>query len=244
MAMTVNTTKFTNWQDGRQPGVPWTSTAPAITSIKDEVLKRWGGGDLGSYGVRPVRAGESWSSHAFGAAWDWRWENPGPGRAVLEAEVLPWLIDHSSELGVQAIHDYHGCRIWRSNRGDGKGAYWKPQPASGPTGMGQSWAQWLHIEVTADAWADGTPAAQKVRGAVDVPKATMRRGSRGQQVEKLHSHLLFFKFIDSVKKPAVFTKATEAGVKKLQSTIGVKADGVYGPQTQVAYTRWLANHGM
>lgn len=181
------------------------------------------------------------SSHAFGAAWDWRWKNPGPGRTVLDNEVLPWLINNSAELGIQAIHDYTNARIWRSSRGDGKGAYWKPQTVSASSGMGQTWAQWLHIEVHAEAWNDGTAADDKVKGAVDVPKATLARGNRGSQVRKLHDHLLFFKFIDEVKKPEVFTKATEAAVKKLQEAVGAKVDGVYGPGTQAKYTRWLAD---
>ena len=104
--MTVNTTKFTNWQDGRQPGPPLTTCSPALVSIDAYLQKRWGGSNLGCLGSRAVRDGNAWSSHAFGAARDWRYENPGPGRQVLLDEALPFLIEIRGKVGDRVTGAY------------------------------------------------------------------------------------------------------------------------------------------
>ena len=79
-------------------------------------------------------------------------------------------------MGIQAIHDYKGGRIWRSTRFDGRGAYWLAQKPSS-TGMGQSWAGWIHIEVHADAWFDPRSVEERIAGVVP-PRPTLRRGDK------------------------------------------------------------------
>jgi len=74
--------------------------------------------------------------------------------------VLPWLVEHSEELGIQAIHDYYGARIWRSVREGGKRG-WKAQPVKAD--MGASWAKWLHIETTKRGWKDGSRVDGRIR---------------------------------------------------------------------------------
>lgn len=232
--MTVNTTKFTNWQDGRQPGAPFTECSPNLVVLGDFLAKRWGLVSLGCYGIRPTRDNaEAWSSHAFGAARDLRYQDPGPGREVLLAEILPWLIENSDELGIQAIHDYAGGRIWRSTRGDGKGAYWKDQPHSS-TGMGQPWALWIHIEVHEAAWADSRSIEDKLAKPT-VPAATLRPGDRGPQVAALFNWLRFFGFTKARNTPTVYKRATVRAVKRLQRKAGLAVDGRYGPRTAAAF---------
>jgi hypothetical protein len=234
--MTVNTTRFTNWQDGRQPGPPWTTCSPNLVVLGDWMRKRWGLMDLGCYGIRPVRGGEKWSSHAFGAGRDLRYANPGPGRDVLDNEILPWLIENSDEFGVQAIHDYATGRIWRSNRGDGKGAYWKDQPAA-ESGMGQPWAQWVHIEVTEESWGDARPVEDRLAGVI-VPAPTLRVGDQGPVVAALFDWLRFFGFTKARKTPTVFGRSHERAVKRLQRRLGVApVDGRYGPLTAAAFQK-------
>jgi hypothetical protein len=209
-----------------------------LVSINTYIDKRWGGQDLGCYGVRAVRDGEKWSDHAFGAARDRRYVNPGPGRAVLLDEILPFLIEHSDELGIQAIHDYAGGRIWRSDRGDGKGAYWKDQPKSGA--MGASWAGWVHIAVHAGAWFDGRSVEDKIAGVL-VPKPTLRLGDKGPEVLRLNEWLLLCKFTPSDPRPT-FDRRTRVGVKRMQRAVGFPRrdrDGVYGPKTAAAFEAWL-----
>ncbi len=235
--MTVNTEYFTNYQDGRQPGAPFDKDSPNLMALNAYLLKRWGGLYLGCYGVRPVRSGQAWSSHAFGAAIDWRYMNPGAGRAKLESEILPFLIDNSKELGIQAIHDYVGCRIWRSNRGDGQGAYWKTQTKDS-AGMGQSWAGWLHIEVDAHFWGDARPVEEKLQKEVVVPAPTIKRGTAGPNVLQLSTELIFLGLCNG-KPTKTCTLTLERGIKRLQKKLRLTPDGVYGPATAARYKAWL-----
>jgi hypothetical protein len=237
--VTVNDTEFTNWQDGRQPGPPLTTCSPALVSLDTYLQKRWGGSNLGCLGSRAVRGGSTWSSHAFGAARDWRYENPGPGRAVLLDEVIPFLIANSAELGIQAIHDYKGGRIWRSNRGDGKGAYWKDQPKSS-TGMGQTWAGWVHIEVHAKAWFDGRSVEDKLGGRI-VPEATLAFGDKGPEVRWLYDYMQLLGF--TKRTPGnVFDRPLVWAVRRMQRKVGFKRadrDGVYDQWTAVAFQHYV-----
>lgn len=205
--MTVNT-EFHDWQE--LPDLSKTTCSPALVSLGAFLIERWGGQDLGCYGQRSIIGGTSMSSHASGAAIDWRYQEPGPGRDRMLNEVIPFLVDNSAELGVQAIHDYVGSRIWRSYRsGDANDGWLGQEP---DTQMGQSWALWLHLEVTTTAWDDGRPIAEKLTTplssgappvadeppdgerraapaatmvAVDVNMPVVRRGDQGAAVMKV-----------------------------------------------------------
>ncbi len=105
--MTV-ASSFVSWNRGRTPGAPFTAASPNLLLLAAELRARWNLKNLGIYTVRPVRGGTAWSSHAFGAALDAGYgiRHGGPGIEVLEAEILPWLIENSAELGIQRIHQY------------------------------------------------------------------------------------------------------------------------------------------
>lgn len=156
--MTVNTNDFYNWQGASKLDyIKYRVTSPNIESLHDYVMKRWGGVNLGKRArKRPIRGGTEPSTHSFGAAWDWRY----PSRAV-GLDVIKWLVANSKELGIQAIHDYYGCTIWRSTRKDGKGG-WKKQPEDKNNGMGQKWATYLHIETTKNAWGNKVPVDKRL----------------------------------------------------------------------------------
>lgn len=150
--MTVNTDNFYSWQRPDKKDYKQFKTAsPNILAIKDAVQKRWGGTNLGIYGEREIRSGGYPSTHSFGAAWDWRYKTRAEGVAVIK-----WLVANSKELGIQAVHDYYGCTIWRSHREAPAERGWlKQKPDS--SGMGAKWAGWLHIETTKSDWANATP---------------------------------------------------------------------------------------
>lgn len=155
--MTVNTTEFYSWQKaGAADKLRFRKASPNLLALKDYLLKRWGGKDIGIYGERPIRGGEVPSSHSFGAAMDWRYDNRKEGQAAIR-----FLIKNSKELGVQAIHDYYGGTIWRSHRDAPDKGGWKPQPPD-DHGMGQAWAKWLHIETTKSAWGNSTPVDKRL----------------------------------------------------------------------------------
>ena len=167
--MTVQT-EFYNWQVnpdqhavGRNPVRPNSST-----QLADYLQRRWGGQWLGGYGERSVRDGTSLSTHAFDAAFDWRYENPGPGLAVADSEIVPFLISNSHELGVQAVHHYRRCIIWRPPGTSGRpagGDGWKQQ-APARSGMGQTWALWLHVEFLPSALPDGRSVEDRLSNVV------------------------------------------------------------------------------
>jgi hypothetical protein len=148
--MAENKTKFYNWQKAAAGDyVKFRKESPNMVAIKDYLCKRWGGTSVGILNKRPIRGGSSPSSHTFGAALDWRYGDTAVHRQKIEKEVIPWLIENSEELGIQAIHDYVGSRIWMSVRVGGQRG-WRAQPAK--DAMGASWAKWLHIETTKESW--------------------------------------------------------------------------------------------
>lgn len=142
--------------------------SPINTTWNAYLLNRWGGQNLGCYAARPVVGGSSPSTHGSGAANDWRYQDPGIGRSRMLNEVMPWLINNSRELGLQAIHDYVGCRIWRPPGTSGRPS--QPSPDSGwrqqtpGSQMGQSWALWLHLECLNTRWND-TRSVNEMLGA-------------------------------------------------------------------------------
>jgi hypothetical protein len=155
--MAENTSDFYNWQHARTKDyVRFRKASPNLLAIADHLIKRWGGTNVGILNKRPIRGGSMPSSHTFGAALDWRYGDGDNRREIAVHQVLPWLVDNSAHLGIQAIHDYVGCKVWRSVRSVGARG-WKAQPIGSEGGaMGAGWAVWLHIETTRTMWNDGS----------------------------------------------------------------------------------------
>lgn len=154
--MTVKV-KYYNWQTPKTSDyVRFKKASPNLVELNEWLCKRFNGSSLGIFNKRPIRGGTSPSTHYFGAALDWKY----PTRVAAKL-VIKFLIANSEELGVQAVHDYVGGCIWHADRG------WKKQAADSE-GMGQSWATWLHIEVTPSQWKDSRPVPVKV-GAENLP---------------------------------------------------------------------------
>ena len=164
---------------------PSSGPTSGIETWKRYVLGRWRGMDLGSFGVRNMRGSNQLSVHAVGRAWDWRYADPGPGRAASD-EAISFAIANYETLGIQAVHDYVKCQIWRCDR-SGRGPGWKTQKAG--NGMGDPSAKWLHWEVHLDAplhWntveelLTGAPkATHPPTDAPALPQPTLKRGDSG-----------------------------------------------------------------
>jgi hypothetical protein len=224
-----------------------------ILQWKSYVMRRWPGGtDLGTWVVRNVRNGTSLSVHAVGRAWDWRYVNPGPGRATAEA-AMEFAIEHHELLGIQAIHDYVSARIWRSSR-PGTGPGWKDQPRVNE--MGAPWATWLHWEVHPASPLHQRSVAEVLRRAgvtddqqsgskpaSEFPAPTLRRGDRGDRVVHLQRILAFWGFY-RFAVDGDFGPLTEAAVAAWQRSMRNyepgPVDGIYGPRTRAAAVRWHA----
>jgi hypothetical protein len=202
----INTAKFTDWP--RLPAATmqrFRMSSPNLVKIQEHCTTSWQGTTgLGIWGVRRMRGSATvWSVHSWGAALDLSWR--GLPRSVA-VEICDWLVEHSADLGIQAVHDYGGCRIWRSVR-VGARAGWQQQ-AIDAEGMGQPWGDWLHIEVTEDAWADSRPVPLRI-GSV---RPVLRRGATGPAVLALQQIM-----------------AEKAG-----QPIG-RPDGQFGPRTLSAW---------
>lgn len=237
-------TKFYDWQaSGRNPGAPFNRTSPNLVQLRVELARLFGGTSLGGYYVRPIRAGQAWSSHAFGAAIDWRIDDD-----TTRARAIEWLVANENVLGIQAIHDYHGSRIWRVGRG------WREQPASSSTGMGQAWAKYLHLETPPDRWADATPIAQRTGTPptptppptpaliVDAPSHlpfSLREGvDDPHRVRWLQTICNQRGWHDSdghvLAVDGRFGRRTGEAVRTMQRALGVVADGIYGLKSATA----------
>lgn len=191
--MTINPSQYTNWQQKPQSDLAvFNHLSPNLALIRDYCVTTFHVADVGGYGVRPIRTGTSLSSHSFGAANDLSYRGFAVGSdaaAVAErrlgiAPCIAWLVENSAELGVSAVHDYLNGRIWHPNRDlnlypDG----WKPQ-APDLGGMGQTWGDWLHVEVDESRWYDSTPVASRLKPGVPPPAAwpSIHLGSSGPLV--------------------------------------------------------------
>ncbi|CAN5824828.1 hypothetical protein BH20ACT4_BH20ACT4_04710 [soil metagenome] len=233
------------------------ATPTGMASLKDYVISRWGGADLGCLAKPPrvMRGGTLPSLHCWGIAWDWRWANPGPGRATAD-QVIDFCIEHAGPLGIQAVHDYEQCRYWKSYAG------WQDATNSASTGFGQSWAQWLHIERTWAAANDGRridqaladagitekgntgPTQKKASGKLELPDPVVKDGDQGANVALLQDFLRFFRFADFSRSDGEFGPRTLKAMKQAQQAFAskgwyeAKIDGEYGPRSHVAATRY------
>jgi hypothetical protein len=225
---------------------PSTGPTSGIETWKRYVLGRWGGMDLGSFGVRTMRGSTtSLSVHAVGRAWDWRYADPGPGRAAAD-EAIDFGITNFETLGIQAVHDYVNCTIWRCDR-SGRGPGWKEQEPG--NGMGDPSAAWLHWEVHPDAalhWntvdellTGAPPAVHRPADAPALPQPTLKRDDDNQRVAQLQRVLNFW-LGTALESDGRLGPRTEAAVKqwqtRLQPLYSGPIDGCYGPLTRDAAT--------
>ena len=223
--------------------VPSDGPTPGIENWKSYVLGRWPGGiDLGTWGVRNIRGGTTLSVHAVGRAWDWRYAKPGPGRDAADAAIA-FTIENHEALGIQAIHDYVECRIWRSDR-SGRGPGWKQQPAG--NGMGEAWAAWLHFEIHPESQLHQRPVSAVLSDAggeaapeptAALPLPTLDRDAVGDGVVLLQQVLQFWNYyrgeINGTYGSATVDAVT-AWQRDLQCMNAGRPDGVYGPRTHAA----------
>lgn len=140
---------------------PYEACSPNLLALRAHLDATWPGGQyLGCQGNRDIRAGGTVSTHSYGAAFDWRYPDASANAVIV------FLIANSAELGVDAIHDYLRSRIWHAGRtpdlGDAYTAWWRPQTPSTVNGMGQAWANYLHIETHPDAFTTSTPISPRL----------------------------------------------------------------------------------
>ena len=243
----TKSTEYYNWQKATTDDPHYgKGPAPALISIRDFLLTRYGGLNLGIYGIREVRGGGPLSSHAFGAAFDWRYMNADQtglvGRTKMLNEVMPILINSSKELGVQLIVDYVGCRTWNASRSGDQYGGWKPATPN-QYGEGQSWAGWLHIEVNPTEWADGASVPQKL-GVVPLPGTPPLPPVNFQMLQFGLTVLVPF-----TQRPTLKLGSTGSWVQFAQAAckkdgFGIVIDGGFGSNTDLVIRHFQTKHGL
>ncbi len=251
--MTINTTLFTEWRDRTDWNAPqFNRDSPNLRSLLDYLRWCYGGVSLGCHTGEPVKAGSRPRAHHFGAALDWRWERHPAypdikfiTRHQLDTEVLPFLIEWSQELGIQAIHDRG--RIWRSVRANGNHG-WQDYD-TGYTG-------WIHIETTPRSFEDDVAIQARLDIATGIPdvvfpkpvapavdfrtgqwglwplatKVLIKRGDKGDIVRYMQS-VISFKAGGNITIDGDFGPKTELRVRDLQAFFGLVIDGLVGKRT-------------
>lgn len=230
--MTIQKNPFTNWQQ-IQPQSQYQRNSPNLVLLRDYLIATWGGQNLGIYGAMPKGATYI-RTHYNGAALDWRYENPGPGKDFAQAFILRWLIDYSHELGIQSIHDYVNRRIWHakrtSNEDDAHSAWWKLQKPDGK--MGAKWATYFHIETTRQQWNVTVPIDMRLGKPVEQVtfKPTLKLGATGDYVRWLQQRLRNNGY-SGMEVSGRYTQNTHDNVVWFQTVSGLSPDGVVGPKT-------------
>ncbi len=131
--------------------------SPNLLKVRAYIQARWGGQDLGCHGNRYVKGqgnSKTWSSHAWGAALDitaGSWE-------TNFNEIAPFLIEHSEELGINALHDYR--RVLHAD-GTTRGRIWKPLIGWQPSNIGAP-GTWIHIEVRPGNYTDARTVEERL----------------------------------------------------------------------------------
>lgn len=215
--------EFTDWQKKRTSDLAkFPKASPALVSLKDYLVPTFGGANNGIYGVRNIRGSKrTLSSHAFGSAMDYSYR--GLSRGVADT-IIDFLIKNSEELGVQAIHDYMGCRIWRANRSGDKNFGWMKQRKDNE-GMGQPWGDWLHIEVNERKWSDSRSVLEKLGSDT---RRVLRPGDFGDDVLWVQ-HTLQNKANQTITTDGKFGTQTEMAVRNVQAFLS----GGKGPVTGI-----------
>jgi hypothetical protein len=155
---------FDDWQDQPPPAIHNTCS-PNLLAVLAELQRRWPFAfNDGCFGSRPIRGSSTVvSSHSYGAAIDVGYH--AADDEIVRDQVVGFLVGRSLELHIDALHDYRRCRIWRAGRtpdvSDACVGWWKAQRPSGVTGMGQVWANHLHLETTVAGWGDASPAGDR-----------------------------------------------------------------------------------
>jgi len=214
----VEATRHVSWQTNKTTA-GYDGPSPNLQTLAKYCADRWGMRSLGIYNRRPIRGGLKWSSHAFGAALDLAWDD----RALLDGEILPFLIGYSDELGIQQIHDYPRVRYWRAGRG-----WVNASPGQG--------GQWLHIETHPDTWGNPTAIEGRVGEPTEAtpnpappkwPGRPVKLGSKGITVEMVQGRL-------GLVTDGKFGPRTDDAVRTFQRSRGLDADGIVGPITWAA----------
>lgn len=222
---------------GRRPGLEL--FADGIEYLTNGAL--W---NNGTYGLRPMTSDATKPSvHGTGRAVDLDATNMGgtrPGMSLTDLHKWADLFaDRADLLGIEMVIHYayrgpHGQygRVWRCDRDA-----WRYPNAGVLAGGGTTWADHLHIEMSPE-FADSPTKVQAglaalLFGATPAPTAPAtpkypgrpsKLGSTGKAVERIQTRL-------GLKVDGWFGPVTDAAVRQFQASHRLTVDGVVGPIT-------------
>ncbi len=132
---------------------------PGARHLGEYLLRRYGGQLIGGYNPRAKRGGSTASQHRNGGTIDWRQDDDGRRAAAL-AQLEAWQY----EIGLQRIHDYAASRAWYcGDAANGqKSLGW--HTATGAA-FGETWATYLHLELTSAAALDTRTIDERIAPA-------------------------------------------------------------------------------
>lgn len=242
--------KWEDWsaRPATPPEAPYGRFSPNLSLIAAMIRLMFGAKGGSGFNVRRSRGGTRWSPHAWGAGWDGSFL----GNAGRRADAIAWLLANWEALGVQAVHDYAGARIWHAGRtrSSNPADWWKPQPTSASTGFGYS--SHLHIETHPSRWADTRPIVDRLRGEIRIGAGPLplvvvlgglKRGATGLDV-------LFVQRVvnaargSTMPEDGIFGPITAAGVRDFQRANNAKPDGIVGPVTWALIIEAAKAHGI
>lgn len=137
-----------NWQEHPELNDQYNQLSPHLQAFERWTTKNYGGTVAGDYEERSITGGGPPSSHAFGAAFDWKPTSRDEGLSLVQK-----VIENPSAFGIQAVHDYEGGRIWHADRaaeGGSVEAGWKPYDFP----PGDASDTHFHFEVDRNSWDD------------------------------------------------------------------------------------------
>lgn len=130
-----------------------------------------------------------------------------------------WMEENIARFGMKTFTDVNGEN-------------WHIQMVEVPNSR-SSYDPNIHL-ITTWSLPVAAPAPSPV---IVVPKPTIRSGSIGDQVRLLQSQMKFWGWYPFAVDGSAGPRTVEA-IKKLQATVKVGTDGVYGPVTADAWRRW------
>lgn len=197
-----------------------------------EFVKFTGGAffNNGTYMRRPVRGGTKPSIHGTGRAIDLSYRGgtyPGCGNRKTAVKWIDWLVEHAEDLQIELIVDYAYKplgRGWKCDRNK-----WRRYARKTITGGGQSWADWIHIEISPDV-ADDPDYYRVVFAEL-----------KGKPAEQAPPKMTFVPYRG---KPIRRGEKDRDLVRSIQKVVGAKQDGYFGPKTEKAVMAFQAKHGL
>lgn len=156
--------------------------------------------------------------------------NVPPTTAMVNSfrQLHGWLVDTgrvTTNLEIAPHYRYRTTACPGLTLAEAPGASW-----ASPTGEGRLGNVIPQLEAVWDGQAAPTVS-------VMVPAPTVRLGSTGQNVKDLQNVMKFWGWYTSAVD-GIAGSITVQGIKKLQTTVKVTADGVYGSVTANAYKVW------